>query len=205
MSGAAPAISAARPARVLPPERRLTMSKRIALGFLHTGALFREPGGVWRCRAFPAERVLDSTARALEQDGLAQMQEYEGHHGQRRACLSLTLDGIALYARAGGHLAGRRPPPVQAEGVLRETELALGEMAEQEARLAKALAAIDCEARETRAASQRLDERMAAIEAAAKRIDHERASLATSRQTLGAFTVQAAERIGAAVSEAQSC
>ncbi len=200
MTAPAP-VPAARPARNLPPERRLTLPMRIALGFLHTGALYREAGGIWRCRAFPQERVLDKTARVLEQMGLAELREYEAYHGLRRACLSLTEAGIALYARIGGQYANRRPPPVQAEGMLRETEVALGEMAEQEARLRKQLAAIDAETRQTRAASRRIEDRMASIEAKAQRIEHERATLASCRQDLRAFTVQAAERIGAAISD----
>lgn len=202
MSGAAPGISAARPARAIPPARRITLSMRIALGFLHTGALFREPNNVWRCRAFPEERVLDRTVRAVEEMGLAELREYVGHHGMRRACMSLTEAGAELYREIGGKLANHRPPPVQAEGIIRETEVALDEMAEQEARLAKQLAMIDAETRETRAASKRIEARMAAIEAKAQRIEHERATLASCRQDLRAFTAQAAERIGAAISEA---
>lgn len=208
MTGAAPAIAAARPARPAPqagnrpPERRITLPQRIALGFLHTGALFREPNGTWRCRAFPQEYVLDTTARAIERMGIAEMREYRGHHDLRRVCLSLTEAGIGLYARIGGKFASHRPPPVQAEGMLRETELALGEMVEQEERLARQLALIDAEARETRAASRRLEARVAAIEAKARHMDHERATIAACRQDLRAFTVQAAERISAAVAEA---
>lgn len=202
MSGAAPALSAARPARISPPERRITLPMRLALGFLHTGALYREPGGVWRCRAFPQERVLDKTVRPLEAMGLAALREYEGHHGIRRACMALTEAGIALYARIGGKLANRRPPPVQAEGIIRETEVAIDEIAEQEARLQKQLALIDEETHETKAAASRLAARVAAIEAKASRIEHERATLASCRQDLRAFTTQAAERIGAAIVEA---
>lgn len=190
------------PARTIPPERRITRSQQIALGFLHTGALFREPNGQWRCRAFPQEYVLDATAKVIERMGLAEMREYHGHHGQLRVCLVLTGAGIALYAAIGGRHARRRPPPFEAEGILRETEIAMGEMAEQEARLARQLAIIDAETRETRAASKRIEERMARLEAQAKSFQHERATLATSRQDLRAFTAQAAERIGAAIGEA---
>lgn len=198
----APAIAAAPPARSAPPERRISLSQRIALGFLHTGALFREPNGTWRCRAFPQERVLDKTARALELLGACALREYVGQYGERRACLSLTEVGIVLYARIGGKYADRRPPPVKAEGALRETEVALAEMAEQEERMARQLAMIDAETRETRAASKRIEARMVAIEAKAQRIEHERAKLASSRQDLRAFTAQAAEYIGAAITEA---
>jgi hypothetical protein len=205
MNLAAPVQAAPQPARQASPQgSRLTMTKRIALGFLHTGALFREPNGVWRCRAFPAERVLDTTAKALERDGFAELREYLGHHDLRRACLSLTPAGIAAYAQAGGQHAKRRPPPVQAEGILRETELAMSEMAEQESRLAKQLALVDAETRETKAAAARLAARVAAIEAKARRFEHERATLASCRQDLRAFTTQAAERIGAAIMEARS-
>jgi len=198
----APAIAAAQPARTLPPARHVTMKQRVALGFLHTGALFREYGGIWRCRAFPKEKVNDITVRFLERAGLAVLREYEGHHGLRRACLCLTEAGIALYAQIGGKYRTRRPPPVQAEGILRETEIAMGEMAEQEARIAKQLALIDAETRETRAASKRIEERMARLEAKATTFERERAKWASCRQDLHAFTTQAAERIGAAISEA---
>lgn len=200
----APAIVAASPARTTLPERRITRSQRIALGFLHTGALFREPNSQWRCRAFPQEYVLDATAKVIERIGVAQMHEYEGHHGQRRICLSLTEAGVALYAAIGGRYAKRRPPPVQAEGILRETEIAMSELAEQEARLVRQLAMVAAETRETRAASKRLEERMAQIEAKARRFEHERATLASCRQDLRAFTTQAAERIGAAISEVRT-
>lgn len=202
MSGAAPVMAAAEPVRPHTPLRRVSLSMRIALGFLHTGALYREPSNVWRCRAFPGERVLDQTIRAIEHMGLAELREYEGHHGIRRACMSLTPAGIELYARIGGKHANRRPPPVEAEGIIRETEVAIDEIAEQEERIARQLAMIDAETRETRAAAERLAATMARLEAKAGRMQHERERYAASRQDLRAFTTQAAERLGAAISEA---
>lgn len=201
MSGAAPVIAAAQPARPA-PLRRVSLSMRIALGFLHTGALYQEPSNVWRCRAFPGERVLDQTVRAIEQMGLAELREYQGHHGIRRACMSLTPAGIELYARIGGKLSNHRPPSVQAEGIIRETEVAIDEIAEQEARLARQMALIATETRATRAAADKIAASIARLEAKAGRMEHERATLASCRQDLRAFTTQAAERIGAAISEA---
>ncbi len=202
MSGAAPVIAAAQPARPHPPLRRVSLSMRIALGFLHTGALYQEPSNVWRCRAFPGERVLDQTIRAIEHMGLAELREYQGHHGERRACMSLTPAGIELYARIGGKHANRRPPPVETEGIIRETEVAIDEIAEQEARLARQMALIATEARETRVAADRIAASIARLEAKAGRMQHEREKLSASRQDLRAFTTQAAERIGAAIAEA---
>lgn len=201
MSGAAPVIAAAEPARPHSPLRRVSLSMRIALGFLHTGALYQEPSNVWRCRAFPGERVLDQTVRAIEHMGLAEMREYQGLHGERRICVSLTPAGIALYARIGGKLANRRPPPVEAEGVIRETEVAIDEIAEQEARIARQLALIEAETRATRAAADKIAQAMARLEVKAGRMQHEREQFAASRQDLRAFTTQAAERLGAAISE----
>ena len=201
MSGAAPVIAAAQPARPA-PLRRVSLSMRIALGFLHTGALYQEPSNVWRCRAFPEERVLDQTVRAIEHMGLAERREYQGHHSIRRVCIALTEAGIELYARIGGKLANHRPPPVQAEGIIRETEVAIDEIAEQEARLARQMAMIATETRETRAAADRIAASIARLEAKAGRMEHERATLASCRQDLRAFTTQAAERIGAAIVEA---
>lgn len=198
---AAASVSAARPARTLPPERRITLPMRIALGFLHTGALYREPGGLWRCRAFPAERVLDKTVRALEEMACATMREYLGHHEQRRCCMALTEAGAALYARIGGKLANHRPPPVEVEGVIRETEIALGEIAGQEALLAKASAAIRAETLATREAAVRIERLLTRLEGRAATLEHERSRLAGARQDLGAFVRQAAERIGAAIGE----
>lgn len=189
------------PARTTPPERHLTLPMRIALGFLHTGALYLEPNRVWRCRAFPQERVLDKTVRALETMGVCELREYAGQYGARRACQSLTAFGIALYARIGGKYADRRPPPVQAEGALRETEVALDEMAEQEARLARQIALIDAEKRETRAATRRIEASMARLEAQAQRFENERAKLSSTQRDLRAVTAQAAAYIGAAISE----
>lgn len=201
MSGAAPVIAAAQPARPHPPLRRVSLSMRIALGFLHTGALYQEPSNVWRCRAFPGERVLDQTVRAIEHMGLAERREYQGPHGIRRVCISLTEAGIDLYARIGGKLANRRPPPIEAEGIIRETEAAIDEIAEQEARLARQLALIEAETRATRAAADRIAATLARLETKAGRMEHERATYAASRQDLRAFTTQAAERIGAAICE----
>ena len=201
MSGAAPVIAAAEPARPLPPLRRVSLSMRIALGFLHTGALYQEPSNVWRCRAFPGERVLDQTVRAIEHMGLAELREYQGHYGIRRACMSLTSAGIELYARIGGKHANRRPPPVEAEGIIRETEVAIDEIAEQEERLARQLALIDAETRATRAAADKIAQTIARLDAKAGRMQHERERFAASRQDLRAFTTQAAERLGAAVVE----
>lgn len=198
---AAASVSTVRPARTRPPERRITLPMRIALGFLHTGALYRDPGELWRCRAFPAERVADKTVRALEEMGCAELHEYIGHHEQRRCCMALTPAGAALYASIGGKLAGRRPPPVEAEGVLRETEIALGEIAGQEALLAKATAAIRAEALATREAAARIERMLAKLEGRAATLEHERSRLAGARQDLGAFVRQAAERIGAAIGE----
>lgn len=198
MIGAAPVIAAAQPARA--PLRRVSLSMRIALGFLHTGALYQEPSNVWRCRAFPEERVLDQTVRAIEHMGLAERREYQGHHGVRRACISLTEAGIALYARIGGKLSNHRPPSVQAEGIIRETEVAIDEIAEQEERLARQMALIATETRATRAAADKIAASIARLEAKAGRMEHERATLASCRQDLRAFTTQAAERIGAAIS-----
>jgi DNA-binding MarR family transcriptional regulator len=201
VSAAAP-VSAVRPARLIAPERRITLPMRIALGFLHTGALYRGPGNIWRCRAFPQERVLDRTVRALEEMGACALREYLGHHDMRRACMALTEAGIALYAKIGGRLAHHRPPPVQAEGVLRETEIALDEMAAQEALLAKAIAKIDEETRATREAADRIEQHLATLQAHAARFDDERSRFASHRQNLGAFARQAAERLGAAIVEA---
>lgn len=202
MMGAAPALAAARPARTLPPERRLSTKMRIALGFLHTGALYREPSNVWRCRAFPQQTVRDKTVRALEAMGLASLAEYVGTHDVRRAAMTLTPQGKALYRRIGGRFADKNPPPLQVEGLLRENELAMAQMAADEARISRVTAAIQAETLATRAAARRIEQTLAALQAKADRFEAERRQIASNRQALGAFTQQAAERIGAAIAEA---
>lgn len=173
---------------------RLSLGMRTVLGFLHAGALFRGPGGSWRSRAFPQERILDRTVRALEALGLAQLREYTGLHDVRRCCAVITSAGMQRHR---GNLADRRrPPPPQTEGLLHEVEQLEAEIGERQTKLDKALAAIDAEVRETRAAALRIENRAKAIEARAARLDTEREQIATSRASLRAVTAHACQRLG---------
>ncbi|PZU95599.1 MAG: hypothetical protein DI527_00895 [Chelatococcus sp.] len=184
----APAAMAA----AAPP--RLTLPQRVVLGFLHAGALFRGPGGSWRSRAFPQERVLDGTVRALERQGLAQLREIVGRHDQRRCCAVITGAGMAAYR--GGRLEARRPPPLAIEGVLDEVEQLEAEFGARESRIDRALAALEAEMRETAAAQARVEARLRTIETKAARLDHERQTLAAGRADLRAVATQACERLG---------
>ena len=198
--GAAPAINAARPARSNPPEPRLTRPMRIALGFLHLGALFREANNPWRSRAYPQERVLDTTVRALEAMSIAKLYEYEGLHGVRRACVTLTPRGMLVY-RDGPH-AHRRPPPVQAEGVLREVEQAIGLMDMEAEGLRRQLTMVETSMATARAKITEGERAMASANARLRKLEEGRARLAACRQDLRAFADQACERLGAELAEA---
>lgn len=190
MSAPAPALTAARPPQ---PERRLTHTMRVALGFMHVGALYREANNVWRSRAFQEERVLDKTVRALEAMGLARLQEYAAMYGLRRVCATVTPAGMLVYR--GGRFADRRPPPVQAEAILREVEGALGLLTQESEQLARqqkaandaALAARQQQARATQALD-RIEKRLAEL----ARI---RASLDARRVDLRCLVAEAAERM----------
>jgi hypothetical protein len=173
---------------------------RIAVGFLHLGALFREPNNVWRSRAFPQERVLDATVRALEAMSIAKLYEYEGLHGVRRACVTLTPRGLLVY-RDGPH-AHRRPPPVQAEGVLREVEQAIGLMDTEAQDLHRQLALVEVSMTSARARITEGEQAMASARARLRKLEEGRARLTACRQDLRAFADQACERLGAELAEA---
>ena len=78
----------------------------------------------------------------------------------------------------------------------------MAEMKADEAKVSKVVAAIEEEAFETKQAARRIEMRLAALQAQAARFNAERARIVGNRQDLGAFTRQAAERIGAAIGEA---
>lgn len=197
----APALPATRPARSHPPEaRRLSLSMRTALGFLHAGALFLQGRSGWRSRAFPEERVLDRTVRSLETMRLARLQDYEGLHGIRRVCAVITPEGMSLYR--GGRLANRRPPPVAAEGVLCEVEQAMDAMEAEAAGLRRAMTDAAARMASARDLILRGEREMNRINERLRRIEDSRARLATCRQDLRAFTDQACERLGAELAEA---
>lgn len=166
---------------------------RAALGLAHTGALYLEPDGTWRCRAYPEERVRDATVRGLETRGLLLLQEYEGLHRIRRACMVLTPAGRKAYS--GGRLAAHRPPPVQAEAILREVETALALLSLESESLARqqhSAATAAAEARRQQAMAQ------STLDRVEKRLAHlasTRAALDARRIDLRCLVVEAAERM----------
>lgn len=190
---AAPAMAVTIPPSRQPEHRPITLAMRAALGLAHTGALYREPNNTWRSRAFPEERVTDATVRGLEQRGLLLLQEYEGLHGIRRACMVITHAGRRAYG--GGKLATHRAPPVQAEAILREVETALALLSVESEALAreqKHANAVAIEARRQQSLAQstleRVEKRLTALAAT-------RAALDARRTDLRCLVQEAAERM----------
>lgn len=184
-------------------EPSITLAMRRALGLLHAGALYREAGW-WRSRAFPDERVPDATVKGLEQRGLVLMQEYEGLYGVRRACIVITPHGRRLYRDKGGVRASLTAPPVAAEAVLREVEMALSLLDRESDALSRELTDI---------ASSRLDAsrkvmaaqaRLTAIEARLAKLELTRQNLDARRVDLRALVAAAGERLCAELAEARS-
>lgn len=187
----------------LPPRPRdlpLSGHMRIALGLLHAGALFREAGGCWRSRAFPEQPVRDITVRGLEERGLILMQEYEGLHGIRRACVTISVSGVRAYR--GGRLACRRPPPVQAEGVLREIEIALAALDQEAAGLDKRMQALAGTEAQTRRMILQAQDALTAMQSRLAKLERARENLDARRADLRALVAQAGERIAETLTEA---
>ncbi len=190
---AAPAMAPALPPSRQPEHRPITLAMRTALGFAHTGALYREPNNTWRSRAFPQERITDATVRGLEQRAFLLLQEYEGLHGIRRACMVITPAGRRAYG--GGRLAGHTPPPVQAEAILREVETALALLSVESTALAREQqhannVAIEARRQQTlaQATLDRVEKRLAALATT-------RVALDARRTDLRCLVVEAAERM----------
>lgn len=180
--------------------RPITTAMRIALGMLHAGALYREPGGHWRSRAYPEQPVRDATVRALEERGLARMEEYQGLYGVRRACLTLTLAGSRAY---GGIRSGMTAPPVAAESVLREVEMALQVLDEDGRKLAaqiEALAACETVARRLLA---KTTAELQGLQVKLSRVETGRQALDARRVDLRALVFEAGTRIGETLAEAR--
>lgn len=171
----------------------ISLAMRLALGQLHTGALYLDRYGNWRSREQPGSPVLDKTVRSLERRGLALLQEYEGLHRDRRICAVVTFAGRRAYQ--GGVLAHRTPPPVRSEAILFEIEAAL--------------IALDRESRELTDkldgfSSQQLaaQKQLAEIETRLARLERCRESLDARRIDLRALVGHAADRLGQALGEA---
>ena len=184
-----------------PQPKQLSMPQRLALRMLHTGALFQGPGMSWTCRAFPHQAVQIGTIRCLAERGLVRFETHGGLYGAEFRAVVLTEAGRA--EPLGKPARPATPPPAAAETVIRSVEQAMGEMAAREDRLSRVINALGAEARATRAAASRIELRLAAIEESARKADHERATLASCRTDLRAFTTQACEQIGATLAEAR--
>jgi hypothetical protein len=190
--------SLSAPAAAMPPSRQpehrpITLAMRVALGLAHAGALYREGNSHWRSRGYPDKPVQDQTVQALIQRGLLRLQEYEGLYGVRRACVVVTPEGRIAYH--GGSLAAHRPPPVEAEAVLREVEAALATLSAESQQLGREqAAALDAaiEARRNNIMAQatldRIEKRLAALAAS-------RAALDARRGDLRCLVQEAAERM----------
>ena len=168
-----------------PEHRPISLAMRVALGLAHTGALMREPDGHWRCRAFPLQRVLDITVRGLLERGLVEAVSHRGLHDERE-CVALVAAGRARYA--GGPLAGRAPPPVPAEVVLREIEEALAILDRESKELSAALL-------RDSAALRDCARTIAGIESRTAKLARTREALDARRADLRAIIAHAAERM----------
>lgn len=176
-----------------PASRPITLAMRTALGLAHTGALYREAGGHWRCRAYPNEAVREGTARALEERGFLLLQEYEGLHRARRACMVVTPAGRRAYG--GGRLAASTPPPVQAEAILREVEAALAVLTHESDMLGRQQTAANAAAIEARHQQAKATQTLDRIEARLVELQRIRGNLDTRRVELRCLVVEAAERM----------
>jgi hypothetical protein len=173
--------------------RPITLAMRTALGFAHTGALYREAGGHWRCRAYPNEAVRDGTARALEERGFLLIQEYEGLHRVRRACMVITPAGRRAYG--DGRLASASPPPVQAEAILREVEAALSVLTHESEMLGRQQKAANEAAIDARQKQAKSTQALDRIEARLAELARIRSNLDARRVELRCLVVEAAERM----------
>lgn len=187
MTAAPDPLAKSRPmARSRQPQHRpITLAMRVALGLAHTGVLIREADGNWRCRSYPQQRVQDVTVRGLLERGLLTPLSQPGLY-EDRECAELAQTGQALYG--AGPLAGRAPPPVPADVVLREIEEALAVLDRESQALGAALL------RES-AALRDCARTIAGIESRTARLAATRESLDARRTDLRALVAHAAQRM----------
>jgi DNA-binding MarR family transcriptional regulator len=172
----------------------ISLAMRLALGQLHTGALYLDRYGNWRSREQPSSPVLDKTVRSLERRGLALLQEYEGLQRDRRICAVVTPAGRRAYQ--GGVLAHRTPPPVRSEAILFEIEAALIALDRESRELTDKL---DGFSSQQFAAQKQLGE----IETRLARLERARQSLDARRIDLRALVGHAADRLAETFAEAR--
>ncbi len=182
----------------------ISLQMRRALGQLHAGALYRT-AGYWRSRAFPEEPVRDATVKSLESRGLVLMQEYEGLYQVRRACVVITPAGRRLYREQGGRRSTLTAPPVAAEAVLREVEMALAVLDQESQGLARELAQIGNRRIDANRKMAEAQTRLTAVEDRLAKLERARQSLDARRVDLRALVAEAGERLGATLAEARSC
>lgn len=174
---------------------------RIALGFLHTGALYREGNAHWRCRAYPDQPVRDHTVRGMIERGLVRLESYETFYRQRRECVVVTPLGRKAYS--GGRFASQSPPPVAAEAILHEVEMALRLLDDESKGLGAELLRQSATVLAARKILAQSEANLNGLESRLAKVERSREALDARRVDLRALVAAASERMAQALSEAQ--
>lgn len=184
-----------RPGPALKP---MTLVMRMALGMLHTGALFRQ-NGRWRSREFPGEQVQETTIQILRESGFVELKNYTTSQGEKRLAAVLTTAGIKAYD--GGKHAARRPPPLLAEISLCEVQEQIATFGAEAGQLQSAIDELTRRSASARRLIAEAECEFQKIERHLARLERERDKLETGRIDMRMVADQACQRLGLAIGE----